>query len=76
MDVVLFFCFMGMCLSSRCPEKALVYPPISRSFHSKGSTRYKMKISIVYMSIARVFSKLEVVHVSLHISYVAHVKAC
>jgi hypothetical protein len=30
----------SMCLPSRCPETCLVYPPISRSLHSNGSTRY------------------------------------
>jgi hypothetical protein len=29
-----------MCLPSRCPETGLVYPPISWSLHSNGSTRY------------------------------------
>jgi hypothetical protein len=30
----------GTCLPSRCPEMAIVYPPISRPLHSNGSTRY------------------------------------
>jgi hypothetical protein len=38
----LIICWLatGTCLPSRCPETALVYPPISRSFHIHGSTRY------------------------------------
>jgi hypothetical protein len=39
-DVARRFVAKGTCLSSRCPETALVYPPISRSLHSNGSTRY------------------------------------
>jgi hypothetical protein len=30
----------GTCLQSRCPETALVYPPIPRSLHSSDSTCY------------------------------------
>jgi hypothetical protein len=30
----------GTCLPRRCPETDLVYPPISWSLHSNGSTRY------------------------------------
>jgi hypothetical protein len=30
----------GACLPSRCPELALVYPPILRSLHSNGSIRH------------------------------------
>jgi hypothetical protein len=33
-----------MCLRSRCPGTALVYPPISRLLHSNGSTRYSIFI--------------------------------
>jgi hypothetical protein len=33
----------GASLPSRCPETALIYPPISQSLHSNGSTRYSMK---------------------------------
>jgi hypothetical protein len=32
----------GTCLPSRCPETALVYPPISLSLHSNGSTQYNI----------------------------------
>jgi hypothetical protein len=31
-----------MCLPSCCPKTALVYPPISRAWHSNGSTRYNI----------------------------------
>jgi hypothetical protein len=31
------------CLPSRCPETAVVYPPISQSSHSNGSTCYTVK---------------------------------
>jgi hypothetical protein len=34
----------GTCLSSRCPETALVYPPISWSLQSNGSTRHNIII--------------------------------
>jgi hypothetical protein len=34
------FCAARKCLPSRCLETALVYPRISRSSYSKGSTRY------------------------------------
>jgi hypothetical protein len=37
-------CFAGKCLPSRCPETALVYPPISRSLHSNGSRCYNTMI--------------------------------
>jgi hypothetical protein len=33
----------GTCLPNRCPETALVYQPISRSLHTKGSTRCNIK---------------------------------
>jgi hypothetical protein len=33
---------VGTCLPSRCPETVLVYPPISRSLHSNGPTRYNI----------------------------------
>jgi hypothetical protein len=38
----------GTCLRSRCPETALVYPPISRSLHSNGSKRYNMNSQSVH----------------------------
>jgi hypothetical protein len=36
----------GTCLQSRCPETALVHPPISRSFHSNGYTSYNTIFSL------------------------------
>jgi hypothetical protein len=33
---------VGTCLASHCPETALVYPPISPSLRSNGSTRYSI----------------------------------
>jgi hypothetical protein len=36
----------GMCLHSRCPETALVYPSNLRSLHSNGYKRYDMKLLI------------------------------
>jgi hypothetical protein len=34
---------MGMCLPSRFPEMALVYPPISWLLHNNGPTCYTIK---------------------------------
>jgi hypothetical protein len=38
---------MGTCLPSRCPGTALLYPLISRSLPSNGSTRYGIVIIII-----------------------------
>ncbi|PNF41910.1 hypothetical protein B7P43_G15536 [Cryptotermes secundus] len=36
---------VGTCLLSHCPETALVYPNISRSLHSNGSTYHSININ-------------------------------
>jgi hypothetical protein len=38
----------GTCLPRRCPETALVYPPIPRSLHSNGSTLYNIFSMLVF----------------------------
>jgi hypothetical protein len=38
---------MGTCLLNRCPETDLVYPLISPSLHSNGTTRYNINIMIL-----------------------------
>jgi hypothetical protein len=62
--------FAGIRLLSLCPETALVYPPISLSLHSNGSTRYSMLTvnglhDIISQKIALFISSLVLISLSL-----------
>jgi hypothetical protein len=51
--VAFVFVAVGTCLSSRCPETALVYPLISRSLHINDSTCYNTYTHTLRTYIAR-----------------------
>jgi hypothetical protein len=46
----------GTCLQNRCPETALAYPPIPRSLHSNGSTRYN-----IFPMLANILASYEII---------------